>query len=74
MLDFRAAEFGLTRIEGNRARQIVTLENDEGRVQMFLFELKKQESGPDKDCWLTDAVHPSTMNAIQPDAYSDNQS
>lgn len=74
MLGFRAAEFGLTRIVGNRARQIVTLEDEQGRIQMFLFELQKQQGGPDKDCWLTEAVHPSEMNATGPDAYLDNQS
>lgn len=74
MLGFQAAEFGLTRIEGNRARQIVTLKDKQGRIQMFLFELQRQQSGPDKGCWLTEAVHPSEMNLIQSAGYSDNQS
>jgi hypothetical protein len=66
MLGYRAAEYGSTRIEGGRARNIVTLQDEQGRVQMFLFELRKQETGPDKGCWLTERFYPSELNFAQP--------
>lgn len=66
MLGYRAAEYGSTRIEGGRALNIVTLQDEQGRVQMFLFELRKQVTGPDKGCWLTEHFYPSELNSAPP--------
>jgi len=56
MLDFERYETGKIEIDGDIARQRVTLINAKGDRGMFLFVLSKQKDAPYQDCWMTDMV------------------
>ena len=45
-------------VDGNVAKQIVTLVSSSGRRTRYVFVLSKQEQPPCKGCWMTDAVMP----------------
>jgi hypothetical protein len=51
--DYTNAELGEVQIEGDRAYQIVLLEDSTGQFGFFLFVLGKQTDDPFQDCWLT---------------------
>lgn len=51
--DYTNAELGEVKLDGNRAYQIVLLENSSGQFSSFLFVLGKQTDDPFQDCWLT---------------------
>lgn len=74
LLNFEKAEFGPARIEGMDARQIVSLYDGKGQVRMFLFDLRKQTSGPDKGRWLIEAVHPGALDISAPISESSDNS
>lgn len=74
LLNFEKAEFGPARIEGMDARQIVSLYDDQGQVRMFLFDLRRQTSGPDKGRWLIEAVHPGALDISSPFSESSDNS
>jgi len=74
LLNFEKAEFGPARIEGMDARQLVSLYDDQGQVRMFLFDLRRQTSGPDKGRWLTEAVHPGALEIATPISESSDNS
>ena len=43
-------------VDGNVAKQVVTLVSSSGRRIRYVFVLSKQEQPPCKGCWMTDAV------------------
>lgn len=63
LLGFQTAELGQLTIDDDRAMQVVLLEDDQGNVDLFLFELVKMRDGPLEGCWLTDGIHPSSLAA-----------
>lgn len=63
LLGFRTAEYGPVRMENEHADQIVLLEDDQGNIDMFLFELIKLDDGPQVDCWMTNGIHPNSLDA-----------
>lgn len=72
LLNYKTVEFGSTRIDGIDARQIVTLYDGQGRVRMFLFDLRRQTSGSNKGHWLTEAIHPGQLDIVAPISESSN--
>jgi hypothetical protein len=56
MLNFERYEAAKIEIDGDVARQRVTLIDAKGNRSLFLFVLSKQKEAPYKDCWMTDVV------------------
>ncbi len=56
MINHRRVQFGRLKIVGVEAQQRVTLTDQEGAKFVYLFSLSRQQQGPFKDCWMTDAV------------------
>jgi len=57
-LHARPAHFSSEHRDGSSAEVTVELEDQEGLRSRFTFSLSMQGSGPFKDCWMTDGVHP----------------
>jgi len=56
MLNFERYEAAKVELDGDVARQRVTLIDAKGNRFLFLFVLSKQKEAPYKDCWMTDVV------------------
>jgi hypothetical protein len=56
MLNHKRAERAQIEIEGDQARQRVTIITADDERITYLFTLSKQADGQFKDCWMTDAV------------------
>jgi len=59
LLNHRAASVRPMEDNGARAAILVTLVDHDGRPARYLWVLSKQADGPQKDCWMTDAVSPA---------------
>lgn len=70
LFDFTNAEYGIVEVDGDRAKQVVLLENDSNRVELFLFLLKRQTGQPHEDCWLTEIIVPDQLDLRLPLAES----
>lgn len=62
LLGFQKVEYGRVRVEEDRAQQIVLLEDRDGNLDMFLFELIKLRDGPHQGCWMTNGIHPNSLD------------
>ena len=56
MLNFVRAELGPMRVEGDQARQRVTVVTAGGRRVSYIFLLSRQQGGAYAGCWMTDGV------------------
>ena len=56
MLGHRASFQHEVEIVDGRARQLVELIDRNGNMAAYMFDLRKQESGPYKGCWMTEGV------------------
>ena len=56
MLNFVRAELGPMRVEGDQARQRVTVVTAGGRRVSYIFLLSRQQGGTYAGCWMTDGV------------------
>ena len=59
LVNHRAASVRPIDMDGQRAALLVTVIDRDGRRAYFLWVLSKQADGPQKDCWMTDAVSPA---------------
>lgn len=59
LVNHRAASVRPIDMDGQRAALLVTVIDRDGRRVHFLWLLSKQADGPQKDCWMTDAVSPA---------------
>jgi hypothetical protein len=64
MFNYVAIEYEPIEIEGDQARQRVTLVGPEGLAIVYLFVLSKQAEGSCSGCWLTDAVLIERINRL----------
>ena len=56
MINYQSDHREPIEVDGNVAKQIVTLVSSSGRSTRYVFVLSKQEQPPCKGCWMTDAV------------------
>ncbi|HET7458656.1 MAG TPA: DUF4864 domain-containing protein [Gemmatimonadaceae bacterium] len=56
MINFARAEFAPMRVDGDRARQRVTVFSAAGRRVSYVFLLSRQQGGEFDGCWMTDGV------------------
>lgn len=56
MLNFVRAELGPMRVDGDQARQRVTVVTASGRRVSYIFVLSRQQGGAYAGCWMTDGV------------------
>ncbi|MDA1314789.1 MAG: DUF4864 domain-containing protein [Acidobacteria bacterium] len=56
MLNFEQYETAKIELDGDIARQRVTLIDAAGNRSLLLFVLSRQKEAPYKDCWMTDVV------------------
>jgi hypothetical protein len=56
MLNHKLAEYSPIEIEGDTARQRVTIIEENGAATVYLFTLSRQAEEPCKGCWMTDTV------------------
>jgi hypothetical protein len=59
LVNHRAASVRPLDVNGQRAALLVTVIDRDGLRAHFLWVLSKQADGPQKDCWMTDAVSPA---------------
>jgi len=58
LLDPARAELGEVFRDDDTAVQAVTIVGPDGRRSAYLFQLSRQSQGPERGCWMTDAVLP----------------
>ena len=58
MFDQKMVAYGATVRSGDVAIQPVTIEQSDGSLRSYVFQLSRQVSGPLAGCWMTDAVYP----------------
>jgi hypothetical protein len=56
MLNHESAEFGPEFVQGDEARQIVTMTSADGEEVQVLFVVRRQRQAPYEGCWMTDGV------------------
>ena len=67
MIDHRRVERGPMRVEGDEARQRVTVYAASGGQVSYLFLLSRQRGGAYDGCWMTDGVVRLDLTGPRPD-------
>lgn len=56
MINHRRVEIGQPLVNGGEATIPVMVDAADGRLAAYLFRLRRQQSGPYRNCWMTDGV------------------
>ncbi|MEL6339580.1 MAG: DUF4864 domain-containing protein [Myxococcota bacterium] len=56
MINHRRAEVGQPMVKGREATVPVLVDSADGKLVAYLFRLRRQESEPYRNCWMTDGV------------------
>lgn len=56
LLSYATIAYAPIRLDGDRAEQLVSVTDADGKPAAFLWSLSRQSSGAFKDCWMTDGV------------------
>jgi hypothetical protein len=56
MLNFKSYKTGQLVVTGNMAYQLAVITGEEGREEVYLFILAKQQKGKYKGCWMTEGI------------------
>lgn len=68
LLGNRTVEYGPVRVVDEHADQIVLLEDEQGNIDIFLFQLIRLDDGPHVGCWMTNGIHPNSLGTANHDA------
>ncbi|WP_169727979.1 DUF4864 domain-containing protein [Adhaeribacter aquaticus] len=64
MLNFCTYKCSELITDGERAQQIIVVQEEDGTDAGFLFSLSKQDDAPYRECWMTDSV-----TRVKPELY-----